>query len=138
MRRARLALLCIFATRAPLCAQSQLTGDLGVARLEQTGIPTSNALTGGVTFDVSNERAWFRTSALAAFAGTDRATAQALVVGSVLGPLFGRTRWELTGAASGFGETNGPSSQSLDAFAGARVDEPWGGVALGVGGGGVS
>src|SRR5437870_4934242 len=106
MHRPWLAWLCVCVHISSAVGQVQLTGDVGAARLQQTRIPASTALTGGATLDVVGDRTWFRSSALVAIAGDNRATAQGLVLGSLLGAPSQSlgARWELSGVASGFGE----------------------------------
>src|SRR5512135_3705645 len=94
MRRVRLVplslLITVLAARS-VEAQWQLTGDAGVSRLQQTGIPTGNASTAGLAFDVSSARAWLRSSALAARATDGRWTGQGLIAATVVGPSARRT-----------------------------------------------
>lgn len=107
MRRARLVSLAVCVVAAqPLAAQWQLTGDVGVSRLQQTGIPQSNALTLGTSLDLFGERGWLRTGLLGARSDGDRWTGQGVVLGSLLGPSGHPARWELAGSASTFGESS--------------------------------
>ncbi|HTL96612.1 MAG TPA: hypothetical protein VL157_13760, partial [Gemmatimonadaceae bacterium] len=111
MRRVRLIPLLLLAATLPvhsLEAQWQLTADAGVSRLQQAGIPTGNATTAGLTFDVSSARAWLRSSALAARATDARWTGQGLIAATVVGggpsariPLF-----QLDATLSAFGQSN--------------------------------
>ncbi|MEO7083977.1 MAG: glycogen-binding domain-containing protein [Gemmatimonadaceae bacterium] len=137
MRRAPLAVSFLFAAMASAGAQWQLTGDAGAARLEQTGIPTSNALTAGATFDAYGSRASLRSSALIAYAGANRATGQALVLGSVLGEPGGAARWELAGAVSGFGQSNDVPTTSGEGMARVRFEGATTGFAFGAGAGAI-
>jgi hypothetical protein len=119
-------------------AQWQLTGDAGVAHLEQSAIPTSNALTAGASLEAYGSRTSLRSSALIAFAGSNRSTAQAIVLGSLLGPPQSTARWELTGAVSGFGESNAGSTVSGEGLARLRFESEGRGFALGAGGGAIA
>jgi hypothetical protein len=138
MRRAWLGVCFIFVAVASARGQWQATGDVGVARLEQTGIPTSNALTAGASLDVFGSRTSLRSSALVAFAGSNRATAQALVLGSLLGSSQHAARWELAGALSSFGESNDLPTTSGEGIARLRFEGASRGFAIGAGGGAIA
>jgi hypothetical protein len=120
-----------------LVAQWQATADAGIARLRQTGIPESNASTFGGTAEVFGDRAWVRSSLLAARA-SDRWTGQGVVVGSLFGPAERRARWELSGSASAFGETNASGATSAELMGRIHVGPRAFGGAFGVGAGGTS
>jgi hypothetical protein len=138
MRRARLILLSLCAAQpwTQLGAQWQLTGDAGAARLRQAGIPESNALTFGGTLDAAGARSAFRTSILMARATNERWTAQALMVGSLVGPSAAAARWQLDGALSTFGQTSERPTSSGELAARARIGSALRGAALGAGAGG--
>lgn len=138
MRRARLilVLICALQPRARLDAQWQITGDAGASRLRQAGIPESNALTFGGTLDAVGERSAFRSSVLAARAVPERWTAQALAIGSFVGPTVAAARWQLDGALSTFGQTNERATSSGELAARARVGTAAIGGAIGAGAGG--
>ena len=135
MRRAWpvIPFLCVAIARAG--AQSQVSGDVGAAHVQQAGIPQSAALTAGTAFEALSPRVWLRSSALVAIADGDRVTAQAFVLGSLLGASGHPARWELAGALSAFAETNDPSTTSGEAIARVRFDGPARGGAIGIGGG---
>lgn len=101
-----LSLLIAALSAHSLEGQWQLTGDAGVSRLQQTGIPAGNASTAGLTFDVSLARAWLRSSALAARATDERWTGQGLIAATVVGPSARRTFLQFDGTVSAFGQSN--------------------------------
>jgi hypothetical protein len=138
MRRVWLVGPFLFVATASGGAQWQLTGDAGVVRLEQTGIPTSNAATAGASLDMYGGQSSLRSSALVAYAGTNRATAQALVLGSLLGESHSATRWEFVGALSGFGESNDLPTTSGEGLARIRFEGAGHGFAIGAGGGAIA
>ncbi|MEP6495497.1 MAG: glycogen-binding domain-containing protein [bacterium] len=137
MRRTRLVLLSLFASVAtsPLRGQWQLTADAGASRLQQTGIPESSALTLGTNFDAIGERGWLRVGGLAAHSGTDRWTAQGLVLASLLGSHGRVARWELAGVASSFGESSELPTLSGELMPRVRFDRGAHGGAFGFGAG---
>lgn len=141
MRRARLVLFLV-AAAAPaarrLPAQWQLTADAGAARIQQTDIPLSNAQTFGLTVDAANDRAWFRSSGLAAHGDPDRWTAQGVALGSVLGAPGRVVRWELTGALTTFGQSGELPTSSGELMARARFGAGPRGAAVGLGGGSIA
>ncbi|HTE47967.1 MAG TPA: hypothetical protein VK636_22180, partial [Gemmatimonadaceae bacterium] len=130
-----LQLLIVIAARSSLQAQWQVAADAGVSHLQQTGIPESNALTLGTSFDVLSERGWLRAGALAAHSGTDRWTAQGLLLASLLGPRSRAARWELAGTASSFGESRALPTLSGELMPRLRFDGETRGAALGLGAG---
>jgi len=133
MRRAWLIpLFAVAATRLP--AQWQATLDAGATHLRQTGIPESNVATVGGTVDALGDRAWLRSSALAARSGNDGWTAQAVALASIFGPL-GPAKWELSGVLSGFGQTNAGSTGTAEAMARVHLGLASRGIAFGAGGG---
>jgi len=139
MRRVRLILLVgsVVALR-PVHAQLsqwQLSGDAGVSHLRQTGIPESNALTFGGTFDAVGERAFLHSSLLTARATENRWTGQGLITGAVVDPSMRPIRWELTGTLSAFGQSNERPTSSGEAAARLRVGSLANGAIVGVGGG---
>ncbi|HSQ30580.1 MAG TPA: glycogen-binding domain-containing protein [Gemmatimonadaceae bacterium] len=93
-------------------AQWQLTADAGVSRLQQTGIPTGNASTAGLTFDVSSARAWLRSSALVARATDERWTGQGLIAATVVGPSARTPLLQFDATLSAFGQSNALPSTS--------------------------
>jgi hypothetical protein len=137
MRRARLilVLICVLQPRTPLAAQWQLSGEAGAARLRQAGIRESNALTLGGTLDGLGQRGAFRSSILAARAEPERWTAQALAVGSFVGPTAAAARWQLDGTLSTFSQTNEHSTSSGELAARARIGTAARGLAFGAGAG---
>lgn len=136
MRRARFIplFLCVAAS-SRLGAQWQVAADVGVSRLEQHDIPTSNAQTFGVSVDGSMSRAWMRSSFLAARSSDERWTAQSGLVGSLLGPLDKRVRWEASAVLSAFGETNANTAWSAEGFGRLVTGSSRRGGALAFGGG---
>ncbi len=109
MCRARLIPLSLVLAALPvqsLEAQWQLTADAGVSRLQQAGIPTGNASTAGLTFDVSSARAWLRSSALAARATDERWTGQGLIAATVAGPSARAPLLQFDATLSAFGQSN--------------------------------
>ncbi|HEU4785865.1 MAG TPA: hypothetical protein VFS57_00600, partial [Gemmatimonadaceae bacterium] len=116
-------------------AQWQLSGDLGVSRLQQTGIPTGNASTAGLTFDVSSARAWLRSSALAARATDERWTGQGLIAATVVGPTARATFLQIDGTVSAFGQSNDLPSTNGELAARVRVSGATLGGAIGAGAG---
>ena len=135
MRRARLISLCFVLTVAPvrLPAQWQLTGDAGVAHLRQSAIPESNASTFGASVEALGDRAWFRSSVLAAHTASDRWTTQGVAVASLLSSLRRGARFELSGSLSGFKETNATTTTSGEAMGRVHLSRPGFGGALGLG-----
>lgn len=130
MRRLRLIPMAAFATLAAAArvdAQWQLTGDVGVSHLQQTGIPTGSTGTLGATFDVASARTWLQSSALASRAAQDRWTGQGLVTGTLIGPAASAPRWQLDATASAFGQSNALPTTSGELAARLRA----GGTALG-------
>jgi hypothetical protein len=95
-----------------LQAQWQLSADAGISRLQQTGIPTGNASTAGLTFDVSSARAWLRSSALAARATDERWTGQGLIAATVAGPSARTPLFQFDATLSAFGQSNALPSTS--------------------------
>src|SRR5512146_1604559 len=115
MRRVRLIPLSLALSALSvqsLEAQWQLTADAGVSRLQQTGIPTGNASTAGLTFDVSSARAWLRSSALAARATDERWTGQGLISATVVGPSARAPLLQFDATLSAFGQSNALPSTS--------------------------
>ena len=139
MRRAGLIPLVVFAVSAVFAsratAQWQASADFGLSRLEQRGIPTSNAQSFGATFDAFAPLGSFRTSVLATRASDERWTAQGVVSGSLLTPVRRQIRGELSAALSSFAETSLPTARSAEVLARAIGGRPKFGAALGVGGG---
>jgi hypothetical protein len=140
MRRARLISLCFVLAAIPArtTAQWQVTADAGVAHLRQADIPESNASTFGASAEVLGDRAWFRSSLLAARTASDRWTAQGVAVASVVSEKKRGTRLELSGSLSGFNETSANSTISGEAMGRLHVGRPGFGSALGLGLGHVS
>src|SRR5262249_893957 len=137
MRRGRLILLSL-CVASRLSAQWQLTADAGGAHLRQTGVPESNALTMGASADALGERTALRSRVLLSRAPDERWTGQGVLLGSLLGANVTGPNWELSGALSGFGQTNAPSTTSAEGLARFRLNGPSGGAAIGGGGGVVS
>ena len=130
MRRLRLiptVALATGAAAARLGAQWQLTGDVGVSRLQQTGIPAGGAGIAGVTLDAGSARAWLQSSILAARAAQDRWTGQGLITGTMIGPSAAAPRWQLDAVASAFAQSNALPTTSGELAARLRA----GGAALG-------
>lgn len=136
MRRVRLILL-LLCVGARLPAQWQLTADAGSTHLRQTGVPESNAFTFGANVDVLGERAILRSRALAS-CGNQVCTGQGVLLASLLGPNSVGPNWELSGAVSGFGVTNEPSTKSGEGMARLRLGSTPFGAAFGAGMGAVS
>ena len=136
MRRARLIplVLLMLITRS-LAAQWRANVDLGVSRLEQIGIPESNAQTIGVNTDALFPRGRLTGNWLAAIASDARVTSQALGAGSVFGRLGRRAQWELGGIASIFAETKAQTASSAEVIARAYYGMPRFGSSLALGGG---
>ena len=138
MRRVRLVPLSLLITvlsARSVEAQWQLTGDLGVSRLQQTGIPTGDASTAGLTFDISSARAWLRTSALAARATDERWTGQGLIAATVVGPSARTTFLQFDGTVSAFGQSNALPSTNGELAARIRGGRATLGGAIGAGAG---
>jgi hypothetical protein len=130
MRRVWLILLSLcVASRLP--AQWQVTADAGGAHLRQTGIPESNALTMGASADALGERTALRSRLLLSRAANERWTGQGVLLASILGPNTTGPNWELSGALSGFGETNAPSTTSTEGMARLRLGGTTAGGAIG-------
>lgn len=139
MRRARLIPLLLFVmTTERASAQWQLTGDAGAAHLRQPNIPESSASTFGASAEVLGDRAWFRSSVLAARTTMSRWTTQGVAVASFVNPLTAQTRLEFSGSVSGFAETNGSSTSSLELMPRLHLGTTTIGAALGLGVGGVA
>jgi len=136
MRRVRLILL-LLSIAAPLPAQWQLTADAGSTHLRQNGVPESNAFTFGANVDVLGERAVLRSRALAS-CGNQVCTGQGVLLASLLGPNIMGPNWELSGAVSGFGISDEPSTKSGEAMARLRLGSTLFGGAIGGGLGAVS
>jgi hypothetical protein len=82
--------------------------EVGAARLEQPALPTTHALTAGLTLRHDAPRfTLFGTGGLT-LAGEGRSTSQAIVTGSLLGGPGRPTRWEIGGALTGFVQGAGP------------------------------
>lgn len=134
MRRVGLILfLTCLASRLP--AQWQASADLGSSHLRQTGIPESNAFIFGASVDGIAERAALRSRLLFSRAANAQATGQGVVVGSVVGPHSTGANWELSGALSGFIETNATLTTSAEGIARVRFGSSSVGAAIGAGGG---
>lgn len=136
MRRARfIPLVLLTLTTRSLAAQWRANVDLGVSRLEQIGIPESNAQTIGVNADALFPRGRLTGNWLAAIASDVRVTSQALGAGSVFGRLGPRAQWELGGIASIFAETKAQTASSAEVIARAYYGTPRFGSSLALGGG---
>src|SRR5688572_6507506 len=101
MRRVRfipLLLSVVIAQQAT--AQWRVSGDLGFARLEQKGIPQSNAQTFGASIDGTMQRGWLRSSGLASRTTSERWTAQGVAMAGLGGRATRNAQWELSSAAS--------------------------------------
>jgi hypothetical protein len=136
MRRAGLiplVLSVVFASRAT--AQWQATAELGFSRLEQRGLPTSNAQSLGATIDALAPFGWFRTSGIATYASGARLTAQGVVSGALVTPAARSIRGEFGAALTGFAETNVPTAHSAEVLARALGGSSRFGASLGLGGG---
>ena len=140
MRRARFFFL-IASIATPvvmLPAQWQVAGDFGASRLQRTNIPQSNAATLGASVTGMSDRGWVRSNLLGVVAGADQVTAQGLIAGSLVGPSGRAVRGELTGFASAFSETGGPSTVSAELMPRAQLGSGSVGGTLGLGVGGMS
>lgn len=136
MRRARLIPLVLLSLIAPsLGAQWQANIDLGISRLEQTGIPESNARTIGVNANAFFPRARLTGNWLTAIASDIRVTSQALGAASVFGQLHPRVQWELGGIASIFAETKAQTASSAEVIARGYYGTARFGSSLALGGG---
>ena len=136
MRRARLIpLLLLSLTARPLDAQWQANVDVGVSRLEQTGIPESNAQTLGVNADAFVSRVRLVGNWLTARTSQTRWTTQALGAASAFGPLGTHMQWELGGIASVFAETNAQTASSAEVIARGYYANARAGSSLALGGG---
>jgi hypothetical protein len=136
MRRARFIPLFFCVAVAPVAgAQWQATGEVGLARIEQTAIPTANAQTFGATVDGVWTRALLRSSFLASRVSTERWTGQGVVLGSLGGSFSPWLRWEMSGALTAFAQTNAQTASSKEALGRLSLGDARRGVALGVGGG---
>lgn len=136
MRRARLIPLVFSIVIAPrLAAQWSVTGDLGLSRLEQTGIPRSTAQTFGLSVDGVLPRGLVRSSFLATHTGFDRWTAQSGLVGTLVGPMDRRVRWDASAVLSAFAETNANTAWSAEGIGRLLTGTTRRGGALSVGGG---
>ena len=140
MRRTWLIPLCFALTFAPtLRAQWQLSGDVGMSRLQQAGQPVSNALTLGATADAATERTFFRSTVLGARTTTDtRWTGQWLTVGAVATPAWRSLQVQTSGAVSLFGQTSLTPTTSADALVQLRGGSASRGMASGGGFGATS
>jgi Glycogen recognition site of AMP-activated protein kinase len=136
MRRARLIPLCIcLTTPRALAAQWQASGELGVARLEQTRIPRSTAETLGATIDGVFSRALIRSTGLLSATESGRLSAQAGAIATLFGPLDRRVRWELSAAASRFDQTGAQTASSAEALGRLLFGVGRRGAAVGLAGG---
>jgi hypothetical protein len=135
MRRARLISLFLSAVPTALHAQWQVTGDVGLARLNQTGLRESTAQTFGATLGKFSEHLWIRSSFLAAHASMERWTGQAIVAGSWLSPRAAPVQLEISGTATTFAETNANTARSAELMSLLHADRPLYGAAVGIGGG---
>ena len=136
MRRTRLIPLLLAGVLVrTAAAQWQATGEVGLSRLEQTGIPTSNAQTLGLTFDAYTPRTWVRLNGLGARTTSERWTGQATAIASLLGPPTQRARWEVSGMLTTFGQTGAQTAGSAEAMARALTGTHSFGVAIGLAGG---
>lgn len=114
MRRARLIPLILLLVSRSLGAQWNANVDLGVSRLEQIGIPESNAQTLGVNASVLRSRFQVFGNWVTARTSETRWTTQALGAASMFGTVSPRVQWELGGSASVFGETNAQTASSAE------------------------
>jgi hypothetical protein len=138
MRRARLvSLVATLSIPALLPAQWQVSADAGIARLHQTGIRESSAQTFGGNAEALGDRAWFRSSLLAACA-SNGCTTQGVVLASLVGRRSQPLQWELSGSVSGFDEVDTSSTGSGELMGRLHFALPGFGGALGLGGGRVS
>jgi hypothetical protein len=135
MRRTGLIPLLLMLMTRPLAAQWRGNVDLGVSRLEQTGIPESNAQTIGVNADGFFPRGRLTGNWLAAIASDARVTSQALGAGSLFGYLGSRVQWELGGIASIFAETKAQTASSAEVIARGYYGTARFGSSLALGGG---
>jgi hypothetical protein len=136
MRRARLIPLLLLSMIArTLDAQWQANVDLGVSRIEQTGIPESNAQTLGVNADAFVSRFRLVGNWLTARTSESRWTTQALGAASTFGRLGSRVQWELGGIASVFAETNAQTASSAEVIARGYYGTARFGSSLALGGG---
>jgi hypothetical protein len=122
-------------TPRALAAQWQASGELGVARLEQTGIPRSTAETLGATIDGVFSHALIRSTGLLSATESGRLSAQAAAIATLFGPLNRRARWELSAAASRFDQTGLQTASSAEALGRLLVGAGRRGAALGLAGG---
>ena len=136
MRRAWLIPLVLLSLIArSLSAQWQANFDLGASRLEQIGIPESNAQTLGVIADAFVSRFRLVGNSLTARTSETRWTTQVLGAGSVFGQLGSRMQWELGGIASVFAETNAQTASSAEVIARGYYATARFGSSLALGGG---
>ena len=136
MRRARLIPLCIcLITPRVLAAQWQASGELGVAYLDQTGIPRSTAQTLGATIDGVFSRALIRSTGLVSATESGRLSAQAAAIATLFGPINRRARWDLSAAASRFDQTGLQTASSAEAIGRLLFGVGRRGAALGLAGG---
>jgi hypothetical protein len=136
MRRARLIPLVLLLTGSRLlAAQWQASVDLGASRLEQTGIPESNAQTLGVNANALFSRFQLLGNLLVARAGETRWTSQGLGAASAFGRFSPRVQWELSGVTSVFAETNAQTASSAEGLGRVYVGTTRLGSSFGLGGG---
>jgi hypothetical protein len=136
MCRARLIPLVVLSMFArPLGAQWQANVDLGVSRLEQTGIPKSSAQTLGINANAVVSRFRLVGNWLTARTSETRWTTQALGAASAFGQIGSRMQWELGGVTSVFAETNAQTASSAEVIARGYFGTTRFGSSLALGGG---
>jgi hypothetical protein len=134
MRRARLIpLLFVLAGPRVLAAQWKLGGDVGYSHIEQPELPTSGAVTAGLTFDFAREHSLIHTSALGAESSDGRETGQWVTLGSLLSPAWKTWSIQGTGIFSAFGQTTLAATTSRDLLVQARTGTLLRGIAIGGG-----
>ena len=136
MRRARhIPLVLLLAVSRSVAAQWHANVDLGLSRIEQTGIPESNALTLGMTAGALFPRYQVLGHLVTARTDEARWTNQALGAASVFGRLSSRLQWEISGITSVFAETNAQTASSAEVLARGYVGDLKLGSSFGLGGG---
>jgi hypothetical protein len=140
MRRARLILLAVGALCVARSARAQWEAsvDAGASYLRQTGLPESGSLLFGGTLDGATRRTYFRSSLLGAATSGNTlwsGTGQAVALAGIVDPSARRFRWELSGAASAFSQSETRPTTTGELAGGFQTGTPTLGASFGGGGG---
>ena len=118
MRRARhIPLVLLMVVARSLGAQWQASVDLGASRLEQTGIPESNAQTLGVKREHPSVAISTRRQLLTARTSGGSLDDASTRRGVVVRRARSRVQWELSGSRAFSGETNAQTASSAEVIA---------------------